>query len=720
MSNDSSINSQENPILSKSIKGIEKGSLEISQKIPFESIKESQCEQVCLIIFSEKVHVKYIYSLLFPIEIVLQEQGLCPQRLGDKIRSSEDYLETLENMVERCSLALIILDGFRPNVLFEFGYIKAKRKPIIILQSKDAKINIKTLYREIGYSGLSPKYFKMLCNPKIDASFHLSDFGGKHISYIDGEAKTTDDFHPSNVLKKELLNKKGQIAKETTRIKTKALPPTMQMEVLESIIEVFGYYYTKAKVPIEKIEELYSKLKGLTEIHDMKPLIEIYDMLSSIYIKQLGDKYSTSENIRYLTVAQKINIDILGLLSPKEKEDLRAKILVRNGWISQRLLDYTHESLHGYESITAFEKALELFSSNREKRKYASVQNRIGETYSILADVENGAINLRKAIKAFNEALKIRTREEFLFEYIQTQYNLGAVYWKLSEVQNRIKNSRRSIKEMEKLLKFGKLKLLISGVYGSVQNLLGVAHANLAEVENNRKEYKKVFDFYQEALRQSTLQKDSLSYAVVQNNLGTYYGKMANIEEEANLRKENCAKAITAFNEVLKVYTYEKFPRDYSITKTNLCEIYRILAEVEDKEINCKKAIENCKEALRVETPKVHSIEYSRTQLNLGATYSTLAEVENPLDNYKESIEMYNEVLTVITSKSHPERYAKIQKNLGTVYQNIAKIHKRKINCRKSLRAYKAALTIYETLGYKKDVTVIREELKKLSDFCNN
>jgi len=720
-SKDLSTNSQENLIVPNSNESIGKGSMEkISAEIPLESIKESQCEPVCLIIFSEKVHVKYIYPLLSYLEIVLKEQGICPKRLGEQIRSSEDYLKTLENLVDNCSLALIILDGFRPNVLFEFGYIKAKRKPIIILQSKDAEINIKTLYRETEHSGLSPKKFKQLNNPKIEISFHLSDFGGKHISYIDWSAKKTDTVHPSKVLKDELINKKGEIVAEMTRVKTKDLPPTLEIDVLESIIEVLGFYYsTEATISIEKIEELYFKLKALIEKYDMKPPIEIYDLLASICTRQIGNKYTASENINYLKAAQKINNDILGYLSIKDKE-LRAKILMRNGWISQRLLDSTNKTEYGHKAINTFEEALELFSSNQKKREYASAQNRIGETYSRLADIDDAEINCEKAILAFDEALKIRTREEFLFEYIQSQYNLGAVFYKLSEVKNRIKNSQRSIQELEKLQKLGKFKLLFSGYYGSIQNLLGVAHSNIAEVENKKEDFNEVFDFYQEALKQSSLDRDPLSYALIQNNLGTYFARMANIEKEIDLRKKYCTKAFTAFNKALEVYTYEQFPRDYSITKANLCEAYRILADIEDKEINCKKAIENGKEALKIQTPKLYPIDYAQTQLNLGVTYATLAEVKNPLDNYKESISRFNEVLKIVTPKTHPKYLAKAQKSLGDVYQNIAKIDEKKINCERSSSAYKAALKIYNTLGYKREINIIKEELKNLSDFCRS
>jgi nucleoside 2-deoxyribosyltransferase len=162
-------------------------------------------------VYSEKTHVEYIYPLLSQLEGILEEKGFKPKRLGDEIRNSEDYLETLESMVEDCSLALIVLDGFRPNVLFEFGYLKGKKKPIIVLQSRDAQINIKTLYRDTDDSGLtSTQFHRRLSNPKLDVSFHLSDFAGKHVTKIDWRLKETDPLYTPPECCQQRYGKKGK------------------------------------------------------------------------------------------------------------------------------------------------------------------------------------------------------------------------------------------------------------------------------------------------------------------------------------------------------------------------------------------------------------------------------------------------------------------------------------------------------------------------------
>jgi len=49
--------------------------------------------------------------------------------------------------LNKCSLAIIILDGFRPNVLFEYGVLVGLCKPCIVLLEQNASINIESFLK---------------------------------------------------------------------------------------------------------------------------------------------------------------------------------------------------------------------------------------------------------------------------------------------------------------------------------------------------------------------------------------------------------------------------------------------------------------------------------------------------------------------------------------------------------------------------------------------
>jgi hypothetical protein len=75
-------------------------------------------------------------------------------------------------------------------------------------------------------------------------------------------------------------------------------------------------------------------------------------------------------------------------------------------------------------------------------------------------------------------------------------------------------------------------------------------------------------------------------------------------------------------------------PVQYAAIQCHLVIAYHILTELKDKAINCAKAIQAYQEALRVYTPEDFLIQYTRTQINLGKVYRIVAEVlvEVPID----------------------------------------------------------------------------------------
>jgi len=173
----------------------------------------------CLLVYSHRRHVGYINALLSQLESVLRHRGYKALRLGEEIRTTEDYLEKLAKIVEESVLGVVILDGLRPNVLLEFGFLLGAGKPTIALVCKDACVSVKTLYASHAESGLGKGTFdRRLLNPQIDLPKHLSDFAGKQVTRIDWTASEADPSHPSAVLARELDKSEKSIIEELARI----------------------------------------------------------------------------------------------------------------------------------------------------------------------------------------------------------------------------------------------------------------------------------------------------------------------------------------------------------------------------------------------------------------------------------------------------------------------------------------------------------------------
>ncbi len=88
----------------------------------------------CFIVYSEQTHVDYIYTVRDRVMATLRDRGFAPKLLGQEIRSTEDYLAKLQDLTSNSVLGIVILDGLRPNVPFEFGFLVGLNKPVILLQ----------------------------------------------------------------------------------------------------------------------------------------------------------------------------------------------------------------------------------------------------------------------------------------------------------------------------------------------------------------------------------------------------------------------------------------------------------------------------------------------------------------------------------------------------------------------------------------------------------
>ncbi len=266
------------------------------------------------------------------------------------------------------------------------------------------------------------------------------------------------------------------------------------------------------------------------------------------------------------------------------------------------------------------------------------------------------------------------------------------------DIYEQFKNLYNSMEPTEQAYEL--LPLLAEEIIKHIEKKEDKAEASLiaGDIYNKLSEYKeralnskKAISAYEEALKVYTLDRFPMDYAMTQNGLGTAYVTLANVESKV----ENCKKAISAFKEALKVRTLGRFPEDYAMTQNNLGNAYVRLAEVESPAENCKKAISAYEEALKVYTLGRFPEDYAMTQNNLGNAYGTLAEVESTAENCKKAINAFKKALDIYTSDRSPMQYAATQNNLGIVYNTLAEVASRAENCKKAINAFKKALDIY-------------------------
>jgi tetratricopeptide (TPR) repeat protein len=194
------------------------------------------------------------------------------------------------------------------------------------------------------------------------------------------------------------------------------------------------------------------------------------------------------------------------------------------------------------------------------------------------------------------------------------------------------------------------------------------------------------------------------------NDLGNLYWMQSRTLGAVEQQLVSLQKAIQAYRLVLHTISPEAAPQTYAMIQNNLGSAYGDLAQYQEPATNLLNSVEAYELALRYRDPNEAAARYAATQNNLGTACWNLAQHQQPIARLNQAIAAYQVALQHYTPTCEPMHYAMIQNNLGTAYWNLAQHLKpsstptstqtalspnKLLHC--AIAAYEAAL-IYRTL----------------------
>jgi len=262
-------------------------------------------ELPCILVYSSKAHVEYINPILDLVTEYLNQNKFKVILLKDEARCISVYSEEFLQAAKDCVLGVVILDGFRPNVLFEFGVLVGLKKPIILLKDKNAKINIKTLYGNIDnkncktVTGLTQAHFKDLLNPPINSSSgnQFSDLS-PNIPEYDHHASKSDPEHITNLLCSNISKIRTEIGKEGEKLLREKTPESMSGSYIERYHEYVARLYSlpfDSSIEVEDVDAIFNDFKNLERDSNIKMPSNIHSLIASLY-NSLAERAEGNEN----------------------------------------------------------------------------------------------------------------------------------------------------------------------------------------------------------------------------------------------------------------------------------------------------------------------------------------------------------------------------------------------------------------------------------------
>jgi nucleoside 2-deoxyribosyltransferase len=252
----------------------------------------SEGELPCILVYSSYAHVKHLKYILDIVREYLENNGFRIVLLKDVASDLSIYSEEFLRAAKDCVLGVVILDGFRPNVLFEFGVLIGLEKPVILLKDKNAEINIKTLYGDVNdqnckiVTGLTYQKFESLRNPliKSDSSIQFSDL--LNVSEYDHEASKSEQEHIFNLLGSNISKIRAEIEKEGEKLQRKKIPASMSNSYVKKYQEYVEKLYSLPLSPSLKekdVDDIYADFKNLEIESNIIMPSGIYSLIASLY-----------------------------------------------------------------------------------------------------------------------------------------------------------------------------------------------------------------------------------------------------------------------------------------------------------------------------------------------------------------------------------------------------------------------------------------------------
>jgi tetratricopeptide (TPR) repeat protein len=367
-----------------------------------------------------------------------------------------------------------------------------------------------------------------------------------------------------------IRNKKENLEKAISACKD-----SLKIYNLNEIPEKYALAMNNLGTYYSRLAEIIDREKNMTKaISCFEEALKFYDEInypynhsstlmniatSHIILSKVSNKL---ENILIAIDKYKRALKIIDIEKDKSKLYASGQDGLANAYVELANLQDTEENIR--KAISAHDEALK-FTPDHELEEIARIKDNMGLAYQSLAKFKDGKENLREATKLYIESLKIRTIIDYPLDYAHTQIHLGTALGELANFEdsenakeNLLNKSIECFNEAHKIYSQQKYP----DKYLSINNHLATSHINLSNISDKKKNIEESIKF-SNIVTSSTNPMDNLFiYSKAALNLGIAYANLAQIED----KEGNYRKAELYFEEVIKLLENEN-TNDYNLAK---------------------------------------------------------------------------------------------------------------------------------------------------------
>lgn len=96
-------------------------------------------------------HLKLLIECLRIVFLPYFDLKLTPSAL----ESGASQRDQITKLIAGCSFGVVCLDGLRPNVIFEYGILHGRKKPLMLFKEGGAQADIRSFFRDPAGLGVA-------------------------------------------------------------------------------------------------------------------------------------------------------------------------------------------------------------------------------------------------------------------------------------------------------------------------------------------------------------------------------------------------------------------------------------------------------------------------------------------------------------------------------------------------------------------------------------
>ncbi|NWK64447.1 MAG: tetratricopeptide repeat protein [Sediminibacterium sp. Gen4] len=281
----------------------------------------------------------------------------------------------------------------------------------------------------------------------------------------------------------------------------------------------------------------------------------------------------------------------------------------------------------------------------------AIINENIGICYGKLSFIRMPEYNLEQSITYFQLSLDYFMKTDIKVMKNELKRHLATSYSYLSEIKNKENNLRSALKFISEVVADSEKN---DDYYLKTTSLASIL-LELSNFENTENNITLAIEYYEDALRNVSIEKEPFFYASLQGDLARAYTGLAKICDE----KFNISKAIEYTEEALKIFTLHDSPQDYATACNNLGLLYLQTLKIDNSynETIFSKGINLIHESLKLYSVNKYPKEYAMTMYTLGQAYKFIMSLNKTDENYKLARSYYENAMKIFTPNSYPELY---------------------------------------------------------------